>query len=114
MVLDVYSEEVRGLTDNDSMDWAPAWSPDGNFIAFAGRRTGDWEIYTVDVETNSLSRITDSTANDVQPVWSPDGEQIAFASDRDGAYEIFTITIDTGSVSSTGQPGFPSDWITAD
>ena len=45
--------EMRQLTDNDYSDNSPAWSPDGNRIAFESDRNGDWmdwEIFVMNAD----------------------------------------------------------------
>jgi Tol biopolymer transport system component len=37
------------ITDNLSGDWAPSWSPDGTKIAFFSIRTGNYDIFVIDV-----------------------------------------------------------------
>jgi len=60
----------------------PAWSPDGQYIAFSGMKGGVSDIYIWDVETGALRQMTDDKHADLQPAWSPDGRTIAFVSDR--------------------------------
>jgi Tol biopolymer transport system component len=54
-------------------------------------RSGDWEIYAIDVSSGRLRRLTTSGGNDGLPTWSPDGDQIAFVSDRDGNWGIYVM-----------------------
>ena len=61
---------------------SPAWSPDGQFIAFSGLNGGISDIYSWDVVTGALRQHTDDKHADLQPTWSPDGSTIAFVSDR--------------------------------
>ena len=61
---------------------SPAWSPDGQYIAFSGLDGGVSDIYTWDVVSGALTQLTDDKHADLQPTWSPDGSTIAFASDR--------------------------------
>jgi len=98
---------VRQLTDNDHYDWMPSWSPDGDHIAFASDRDGDWEIYVINADGTDLRQITDNDHGDWDPSWSPDGDHIAFTGRRGGPHmEIFVMEDDGTNTYSTGQQGF--------
>jgi hypothetical protein len=61
----------------------PAWSPDGNRIAFVSQEPGNDEIYVVARDGTNLTRLTANTWEwDKHPSWSPDGRQIVFDSNR--------------------------------
>ena len=60
----------------------PAWSPDGQKIAFAGLRNGQSDIYSYDISTKELYNITNDFFSNVEPKWHPDGTKLVFASDR--------------------------------
>ena len=93
---------VLQLTDNDSGDWAPSWSPDGRRIAFYSDRDGDWEIYVMNADGTGVVRLTDNDSADIRQRWSPSGQRIAFSSDRDGDHEIYIMNADgTGVVQLT-------------
>jgi Tol biopolymer transport system component len=62
----------------------PTWSPDGTRIAFmGGTLSGEYDIWSVDVNGRHLTQLTDSPGPDGWPAWSPDGSRIAFSSVRD-------------------------------
>ena len=81
------------LTDGDWDDMAPAWSPDGNRIAFISGRsdardvTATNEVYVIDVPADAADDVemptpvlwsqglTDAAA----VIWSPDGQKLAAA-----------------------------------
>ncbi len=81
-VYDLKTQHVTQLTTGP--DTFPAWSPNGDRIAFTSNRDGDYEIYTLRPGGGGLTRLTRSPGNDAHPAWSPDGEWIAFASNRTG------------------------------
>lgn len=72
----------------------PVWSPDGAAIAFHSTRSGNPEIYVLEMETGEVTPITDHPSRDLHCSWSPDGQQLVFASDRDGDLDIYTTAID--------------------
>lgn len=84
--------EVRLTTQ--SVDHDPAWSHDGNRIAFTSSRTGDPEIYVMDADGANPVRLTITEGVNYAPAWSPDGSRIAFASTRTGNAEIYTMKAD--------------------
>jgi dipeptidyl aminopeptidase/acylaminoacyl peptidase len=61
-------------------DSSPAWSPDGNTIAFLSSRGGDSQVYLISLEGGEAQKLTKlSTGADIVK-WSPDGKTIAFTS----------------------------------
>ena len=83
---------------SDTGDTAPAWSPDGSQVAFISARSGNWEIFVVDIATGQETKLTDHPAADVAPTWSPDGRQLAFLSNREGVWAVYILEIRTGQV----------------
>jgi TolB protein len=66
-----------------TVDGYPVLSPDGKKILFESDRTGNSELYCMNVDGTHLKQLTFNNANDDSPVWSPDGTRIAFTSVRD-------------------------------
>ncbi|HYN09090.1 MAG TPA: protein kinase [Vicinamibacterales bacterium] len=64
----------------------PSLSPNGELLAanLMDPRTGDWDIWLIDIARGVSSRLTSDPARDSDPVWSPDGKEIVFVSDRGG------------------------------
>jgi Tol biopolymer transport system component len=83
------------LTSNVAFDGEPAWSPDGQRIAFQSNREGTFEIYAMGADGSGPTRLTSNSAVDRDPAWSPDGTRIAFMSDRDSLVgEIYAMNAD--------------------
>ncbi len=92
------SNRVR-LTNTSADDTAPAWSPDGNTVAFDRQRVGqDREICLIGADGSNPHALTANTDTDRHPTWSPDGRRIAFQTDRDGNDEIYIMYSNGGGV----------------
>jgi TolB protein len=81
-------------------DTSPAFSPDGQRIAFMGRVHNRWEIFVIGADGSGRTQLTSSDPNmeqppsSVAPAWSPDGKYIAFLSNRDGPWRIYVMRAD--------------------
>jgi Tol biopolymer transport system component len=72
----------RPLTQPGTVDYNPAWSSKGDWIAFTSERAGSADLYRVHPDGTGLERLTDDPAYDDQAAFSPDGSRIAFVSTR--------------------------------
>ena len=59
------------LTDNDTGDNEPSYSPSGNKIVYSGEDgpNGDYEIYTINAGGGSKVKVTDNDTQDDTPSW---------------------------------------------
>jgi len=91
------SIEVVPLVALHGLQSHPAFSPDGNQVAFAelegGKYTG---IYTTLIGGEKPLRLTDNPGDD-SPTWSPDGRQIAFIRYLEKDMAIFVVPALGGS-----------------
>ena len=76
----------------------PAWSPDGQRIAFQAYRSSTWNVWTINRDGSGLRQETSGPFDDREPHWSPDGTRIAFSSDRSGSYDVWTLTLASGEL----------------
>ncbi|HEX9922087.1 MAG TPA: hypothetical protein VGD99_05450 [Anaerolineae bacterium] len=85
---------VDQITTDPSADLRPAWSPDGTQLAFYSGRSGNDDIWIINVDGNSESQLTDDPGRDRRPAWSPDGTKIVFDSNRTGSHDIWIMNAD--------------------
>ena len=73
----------------------PAWSPNGQLLAFSWRRpSGNYDIYVMDIVTHQLAELTKDEARNERPSWAPDGRHIVFESTRTGSRQIWSMLAD--------------------
>jgi Tol biopolymer transport system component/DNA-binding winged helix-turn-helix (wHTH) protein len=100
---------LRQLTFDSGLQSQPAWSPNGQRIAYASDRSGNFDIWTQLVGDGELIRATSSAFHDWQPAWSPDGTQIAFRSERDGG-GLFVVPAAGGVEQKLASLGYFPSW----
>src|SRR5207247_11024943 len=86
------------LTEGPAWDGDPAWSPDGQRIAFSSQRDGSTDIYVMNADGSGLRRVT-AGPFDQQPAWSPDGARIVFTA---GDCFYYECTFDVSVVNADG------------
>ncbi len=70
---------------------SPAYSPDGQRIAYVSFESRRPEIFVHYVATGRRERVTSFEGLNGAPAWSPDGERLAFVLSRDGNPEIYVM-----------------------
>ena len=90
--------EARQLTTGGH-EGLPAFSPDGNWIAFTGQYDGNIDAYVMPAEGGEPRRLTWHPAPDVVVGWTPDSKKVLFYSPR-GSYadfdRLYTVPVEGG------------------
>ena len=94
-IMDINGKNLQNLTNSSTHEFKPAFSPDGQRMAYvSSRHDGYLEIYVMNLNTKVSYRLTHYPGHDDNPAWSPDGRWIAFDSTREGTYDIYKIQPD--------------------
>src|SRR5262245_14930370 len=74
--------KARQLTSAAERDSSPAWSPNGELIAFVSKRGDDKEpqLYVIAVSGGEARRVTRVPTGVMAPKWFPDSRRLAFLS----------------------------------
>jgi WD40-like Beta Propeller Repeat len=83
------------------LDVDPKWAPDSERIAYTSNRSGNNDIWVVNVtkvsafaKENELQNVTNNPADDNLPMWSTNGATISFTSDRGGSKAQWAVNAD--------------------
>ena len=73
---------------------SPAWSPDGQRLAYVSFESKKPIIYSHDLATGQRRQIANFRGSNSAPAWSPDGRQLAIVLTKDGNSQIYIINAD--------------------
>jgi Tol biopolymer transport system component len=91
-------QRLRGVPEGVGIG-APAFSPDGRWIAFFCREIGPkGDLWVMPAAGGQAHRLTLDKQEGGDPVWTPDGHWILFPSDRSGSLTLWRVP------SSGGKP----------
>lgn len=77
------------VTTSAGLDLQPAFSPDGQSIAYASDRTGTFELYVRSLAAGGREiALTSDGAQNFQPAFSPDGQWVAYHSRGRGGIHV--------------------------
>lgn len=86
------------LTDNDVDDFAPAWSSDGEILAFTRRSADSSEdILSMNANGTSQRELFNSRVNDRNPSFAPDGSFVVFGRGGGNEQGISRYTFASGN-----------------
>ncbi len=75
---DAASGTSRQLTNAKKSSSQPAWSPDGDWVAFESDRHGKRQLYRIAVVGGEAEKLTSTEEGVTSFAWSPSGAQIAY------------------------------------
>ncbi len=89
----------RRLTNNDSNDTHPKFSPNGEQIVFLSDRNGPYEIFTMNSDGSDVRQITPSIPSVHFPSFSADGSKLIFNSVQKGKRVLMIMDLTNGETS---------------
>ncbi len=95
---------------------SPAWSPNGDRVAYVSFESRKPVVYVHDVATGKRRLIANFRGSNSAPAWSPDGRTLAVTLSRDGGSQLYTIDANGGeprrltqSASIDTEPAYSAD-----
>jgi TolB protein len=93
--------DIVRLTDGEGEAGNPAWSPDGQHVAFKwtrGYEPGTYNIFIMDVATRNYVQLTHGGGRNDNPSFAPDGVHLVFSSTRGHRTQLYTMLADGSGV----------------
>ena len=81
-VADTKGNQLKQLTNEPGYDAEPTVSPKGDKIVFTSTRSGDLELYTMNIDGTEVKQVTNELGYDGGAFFSPDGTKLIFRSSR--------------------------------
>lgn len=73
---------------------SPAWSPDGNTLAYVSFERGRAMVYAQSLLTQKRILLAALPGSNSAPAWSPDGQQLALVLTHEGTSQIYLVRPD--------------------
>ena len=115
--LDGETEPVNITSENKAFDGAPAYSPDGRFIAYQAQQVPGYEsdcfnIVLYDRRAKTHNVLTESIDNWVGRMrWAADSRSIYFLVQEKGRYPLYRVRIPSGRIDKVITPGTIRDFL---
>lgn len=113
-VANIDGSDIRLVSDIGRPSY-PAWSPDGNRLAFHANRDDGEGIYVASADGTDQTLLSAEWALDWSPTWSPDGGWIAFMSTQNHrSQDVYIMRPDgsgiTNLTNSDGSTDYEPAW----
>ncbi len=81
ILIDVLRGGLRKIVDMEvEQQRSPSWHPDGQSLVFAGNLGGQFDIFSIDLDSLDITNLTNDEFFDAAPTFSPDGRWLTYTS----------------------------------
>lgn len=99
IVADADGENSRVILESKQPLMSPAWSPDGEWLAYVSFETRSAAIYVQRVRTAERRRVSGRAGVNNAPAWSPDGKRLALTlSSPAGNLDVYVLELQGGAL----------------
>ena len=95
VVSDADGYNPRTIAQSAQPMMSPAWSPDGQNLAYVSFEGGVSAVYVQRLSSGERRRVSARAGVNGAPAWSPDGTRIALTLSRDGNLDVYVLELAT-------------------
>ena len=95
VVSDADGYNPRTVAQSSQPLMSPAWSPDGQNLAYVSFEGGMSAVYVQRLSSGDRRRVSARAGVNGAPAWSPDGSRLALTLSRDGNLDIYVLELAT-------------------
>jgi gamma-glutamyltranspeptidase/glutathione hydrolase len=88
----------------------PAWSPDGQSIAFSADTHGQFDVWIAPAAGGTATRVTALAGDERWPSWTHDGRLVFSHRDPKGAWQLFVTSADGTGTPTRLTPDDAAEW----
>jgi TolB protein len=111
IVADADGENPHVVMQSNEPLMSPAWSPDGQNLAYVSFEERLPSVYVQFLKTGERQRVSARAGVNQAPAWSPDGKKLALTlSTRDGNLDVYVLELATQALTRiTDDPGIDTE-----
>jgi TolB protein len=111
IVADADGENPHVVMESNEPLMSPAWSPDGQSLAYVSFENRLPSVYVQLLKTGERRRVSAQAGVNQAPAWSPDGKKLALTlSTRDGNLDVYVLDLATQALTRiTDDPGIDTE-----
>jgi TolB protein len=111
IVADADGENPHVVMQSNEPLMSPAWSPDGQSLAYVSFENRLPSVYVQVLKTGERTRVSAKAGVNQAPAWSPDGKKLALTlSTRDGNLDVYVLDLAGSTLTRiTDDPGIDTE-----
>ena len=92
-IADADGYDAKTILESPQPLMSPAWSPDGNRLAYVSFEDRNSAIYVQDVRTGQREKVVSGIGINSAPAFAPDGQRLAVTRSLEGNPDIYVVDI---------------------